>query len=96
MSNTTAQKKETPMTDADFFHTSLAQADPEVFAAIGQELKRQQDQIELIASENIVSKAVLQAQGSVRPLGVVVAGAGLADVQDVLSTVHCREKRPPR
>lgn len=65
MSNATAQKKETPMIDADFFHTPLSQADPEVFAAIGQEFKRQQDQIELIASENIVSKAVLQAQGSV-------------------------------
>lgn len=65
MSNATAQKKDTPMTEADFFHTPLAQADPEMFAAIGKEFKRQQDQIELIASENIVSKAVLQAQGSV-------------------------------
>ena len=65
MSNATAQKKDTPMTEADFFHTSLAQSDPEMFAAIGKEFKRQQDQIELIASENIVSKAVLQAQGSV-------------------------------
>lgn len=65
MSNIAAQKKDTPMTETDFFHTSLAQADPEVFAVIGKELARQQDQIELIASENIVSKAVLQAQGSV-------------------------------
>lgn len=65
MSNATAQKKDTTMTENDFFHTSLAQADPEVFATIGKELQRQQDQIELIASENIVSKAVLQAQGSV-------------------------------
>jgi len=48
-----------------FFGTSLAQSDPELFAAIGKELDRQQDQIELIASENIVSKAVLEAQGSV-------------------------------
>jgi glycine hydroxymethyltransferase len=48
-----------------FFGTSLAQSDPEVFSAIGKELVRQQDQIELIASENIVSKAVLEAQGSV-------------------------------
>ena len=48
-----------------FFGTSLAQSDPEIFSAIGKELVRQQDQIELIASENIVSKAVLEAQGSV-------------------------------
>ena len=48
-----------------FFGASLAQSDPEVFSAIGKELVRQQDQIELIASENIVSKAVLEAQGSV-------------------------------
>ncbi|HSC19183.1 MAG TPA: serine hydroxymethyltransferase [Rhizomicrobium sp.] len=50
---------------ADFFRQSLAAADPEIFAAIGDELKRQQQKIELIASENIVSRAVLEAQGSV-------------------------------
>ncbi|MBF0435327.1 MAG: serine hydroxymethyltransferase [Magnetococcales bacterium] len=44
---------------------SLEHADPEVFAAIRDELGRQRDQIELIASENIVSRAVLEAQGSV-------------------------------
>jgi len=48
-----------------FFTTDLAQRDPDLFAAIGREMKRQQTQIELIASENIVSKAVLEAQGSV-------------------------------
>ncbi|MBN8829238.1 MAG: serine hydroxymethyltransferase [Sphingomonadales bacterium] len=48
-----------------FFSAGLAEADPEVFAAIQGELKRQQDKIELIASENIVSKAVLEATGSV-------------------------------
>jgi glycine hydroxymethyltransferase len=48
-----------------FFAASLAEADPEVAAAIAQELGRQRDEIELIASENIVSKAVLEAQGSV-------------------------------
>ncbi|MGE5503195.1 MAG: serine hydroxymethyltransferase, partial [Actinomycetota bacterium] len=48
-----------------FFRTPLADRDPDVFAAITKELKRQQDQIELIASENIVSRAVLEAQGSV-------------------------------
>ena len=48
-----------------FWHDSLAEADPEVAAAIASELKRQQDKIELIASENIASKAVLEAAGSV-------------------------------
>jgi glycine hydroxymethyltransferase len=48
-----------------FFGAGLDAADPEVFDAIGKELNRQQNEIELIASENIVSRAVLQAQGSV-------------------------------
>ena len=47
------------------FTASLAQADPEIAAAIQGELGRQRHEIELIASENIVSRAVLQAQGSV-------------------------------
>lgn len=47
------------------FTQELKQEDPEIFAAIDDELKRQQNQIELIASENIVSKAVLEAQGSI-------------------------------
>ncbi|MEO5354136.1 MAG: serine hydroxymethyltransferase [Magnetococcus sp. XQGC-1] len=44
---------------------TLQQVDPELYSAIGEELHRQQHQIELIASENVVSRAVLQAQGSV-------------------------------
>jgi len=48
-----------------FFAASLAEADPQVSAAVQGELGRQQDQIELIASENIASRAVLEAQGSV-------------------------------
>jgi len=48
-----------------FFSTGVAQADPAVAIAMGHELQRQRDQIELIASENIVSQAVLDAQGSV-------------------------------
>jgi glycine hydroxymethyltransferase len=48
-----------------FFSASLAETDPELAAAISAELVRQQDGIELIASENIVSAAVLEAQGSV-------------------------------
>lgn len=47
-----------------FFTESLATADPDLAAAIGKEIRRQQQQIELIASENIVSRAVLEAQGS--------------------------------
>ena len=49
----------------DFFSGSLASADPEVKDAISQEVARLQNSIELIASENIVSRAVLEAQGSV-------------------------------
>ena len=48
-----------------FFNQALADTDPEVAEAIQHELIRQQDQIEMIASENIVSNAVLEAQGSV-------------------------------
>lgn len=48
-----------------FFSASLAERDPEIAAAIGKEATRQQHQIELIASENIVSRAVLEAQGSI-------------------------------
>ncbi|WPB85664.1 serine hydroxymethyltransferase [Sediminicoccus rosea] len=50
---------------ARFFQAGVAESDPELAAAIAQELTRQQDGIELIASENIVSRAVLEAQGSV-------------------------------
>jgi glycine hydroxymethyltransferase len=54
-----------PHRDDGFFSEDLSSRDPEIFGAIGQELGRQRDEIELIASENIVSKAVMQAQGSV-------------------------------
>jgi glycine hydroxymethyltransferase len=50
--------------DSGFFTKPLSEADPEIFAAIEQEHERQQDEIELIASENIVSKAVLDAAGT--------------------------------
>ncbi|WP_037970467.1 serine hydroxymethyltransferase [Sulfitobacter noctilucae] len=49
----------------DFFTSSLADTDPDLMAAITGELGRQRNEIELIASENIVSAAVLEAQGSV-------------------------------
>ena len=48
-----------------FFSAHLEQTDPEIAKAVAQELGRQQHEIELIASENIVSRAVLEAQGSV-------------------------------
>jgi glycine hydroxymethyltransferase len=53
------------MSQSGFFTTPLAQSDPELFNAIELELGRQRHEIELIASENIVSRAVLEAQGSV-------------------------------
>jgi glycine hydroxymethyltransferase len=49
----------------DFFKQGVGQSDPDLAKILGAELTRQQEQIELIASENIVSKAVLEAQGSV-------------------------------
>jgi glycine hydroxymethyltransferase len=48
-----------------YFSKSLADKDPEIFSSISKELGRQKEQIELIASENIVSTAVLEAQGSI-------------------------------
>ena len=55
----------TDQRDTGFFTESLATRDPEIFKSIELELGRQRDEIELIASENIVSKAVMEAQGSV-------------------------------
>ena len=55
----------TSQRDAGFFTESLATRDPELFGSIRDELGRQRDEIELIASENIVSAAVMEAQGSV-------------------------------
>ncbi len=54
-----------PVADQGFFTESLSSRDPELFGAITSELGRQRDEIELIASENIVSAAVMEAQGSV-------------------------------
>ncbi len=53
------------VTEEGFFSATLGESDPEIADAIGLELGRQRDEIELIASENIVSRAVLEAQGSV-------------------------------
>jgi glycine hydroxymethyltransferase len=58
--------EQSPATSVDrFFSAPLAETDPELAAALGLELNRQRDGIELIASENMVSAAVLEAQGSV-------------------------------
>ncbi|HMB13481.1 MAG TPA: serine hydroxymethyltransferase [Roseovarius sp.] len=54
-----------PVADQGFFTESLASRDPDLYGAMRQELGRQRDEIELIASENIVSAAVMEAQGSV-------------------------------
>jgi glycine hydroxymethyltransferase len=54
-----------PRARSSFFSATVSESDPEVAGAIARELGRQQDEIELIASENIVSRAVLEAAGSV-------------------------------
>jgi glycine hydroxymethyltransferase len=63
MSNEDAAMTSAPA--AQLFSASVAETDPELFRAIAGELTRQRDEIELIASENIVSRAVLDAAGSV-------------------------------
>ena len=86
-----------PMTR--FWHDDLATADPEIAAAIGSELKRQQDKIELIASENIASKAVLEATGSVftnkyaegYPGKRYYGGCDYADVVETLAIERAKE-----
>jgi len=60
---TAAGRSQTPQTS--FFSASLEESDPELAAMVGRELKRQQDEIELIASENMVSRAVLETVGTV-------------------------------
>ncbi|MDB5394521.1 MAG: glyA [Rhodospirillales bacterium] len=64
MSHASNASLSSPSNRSGFFTASLADADPAIAHAIAEELGREQDQIELIASENIVSLAVLQAQGS--------------------------------
>src|SRR2546421_6287705 len=54
-----------PATEATLFTVRLVESDPEIADVVRRELERQRDEIELIASENIVSAAVLEAQGSV-------------------------------
>lgn len=54
-----------PMNNSTFFHGDVKNTDPELYATLEKELARQQNQIELIASENITSRAVMNAQGTV-------------------------------
>src|SRR5260221_6732682 len=62
---TSSSSAKTTSAPDSFFQATLAEADPDIAAAIRGELGRQRHEIELIASENIVSRAVLEAQGSV-------------------------------
>jgi len=62
---TNAARKQDRSMSTPFFTAGISSTDPEIFAAMERELGRQQHQIELIASENITSRAVLEAQGSV-------------------------------
>src|SRR6266705_1402887 len=64
MSSTSSSAKTASAPDS-FFTATLDRADPDIAAAINKELGRQRHEIELIASENIVSRAVLEAQGSI-------------------------------
>ena len=72
-----------------FFEDSLSVKDPELYKAIKDELIRQQQHIELIASENIVSQAVLEAQGS-------VLTQALERIDALQRARHRRRRRPPR
>ncbi|MDT7951461.1 MAG: serine hydroxymethyltransferase [Acetobacteraceae bacterium] len=84
---------------ARFFNAALAETDPALAAAIGAELRRQQDGIELIASENIVSAAVLEAQGSVLtnkyaegyPGRRYYGGCGEVDVAETLAIDRAKQ-----
>ena len=87
---------------AAFFTEDLATRDPEIARAIGNELGRQRAEIELIASENIVSRAVLEAQGSVLtnkyaegyPGKRYYGGCQFVDVAEELA-LGCREEERP-
>ena len=87
------------MSHSGFFSAHLAESDPELNTAIRGELSRQQDQIELIASENIVSRAVLEASGSVLtnkyaegyPGRRYYGGCEFVDVAEELAIARARE-----
>ncbi|HEX7820820.1 MAG TPA: serine hydroxymethyltransferase [Sphingobium sp.] len=95
MATTTAAQT----TQTGFFSADLASADPAIADAIARELKRQQNKIELIASENIVSKAVLEAAGSIftnkyaegYPGKRYYGGCEYADVVETLAIERAKE-----
>ena len=82
-----------------FFTSALAEQDPEVYDSVAQELHRQRQNIELIASENIVSAAVLEAQGSVLtnklaegyPAGRYYGGCEYVDISERLAIDRAKE-----
>jgi glycine hydroxymethyltransferase len=88
-----------PRTLQRFFNAPLAEIDPEIAGIIGQELVREQDGIELIASENIVSAAVMEAQGSVLtnkyaegyPGKRYYGGCGPADLAETLAIERAKK-----
>ncbi len=85
--------------DSGFFSEELSSRDPELFASITGELGRQREEIELIASENIVSKAVMEAQGSVMtnkyaegyPGRRYYGGCQFVDVAETLAIERAKE-----
>jgi glycine hydroxymethyltransferase len=89
----------TSVRDAGFFSEELSSRDPEIFVSITDELGRQRDEIELIASENIVSRAVMQAQGSVMtnkyaegyPGRRYYGGCEFVDVAETLAIERARQ-----
>lgn len=95
----TISEAATRVANPSFFADSVAKKDPELYKAIEDELDRQQNQIELIASENIVSKAVLEAQGSVLtnkyaegyPGRRYYGGCEFADVAEELAIARAKE-----
>ncbi len=86
-------------THSGFFTSSLAEVDADIFGTVQQELGRQQHEIELIASENIVSRAVLEAQGSIftnkyaegYPGKRYYGGCEFADIAETLAIERAKE-----
>jgi glycine hydroxymethyltransferase len=96
---TASQTPTEAVTEPRFFHMGLAERDPAIAAAVKHEFTRQQTQIELIASENIASRAVLEAQGTVftnkyaegYPSKRYYGGCEYADVVEQLAIDRAKE-----
>src|SRR5215204_1376339 len=97
--SSSATSAKTASAPDSFFTATLEQADPEIAAAIRGELGRQRHEIELIASENIVSRAVLEAQGSVMtnkyaegyPVARYYGGCEWVDVAETLAIERAKK-----